>query len=79
MGYLEDHTANQKKKEVFKDHPAFHKCYWNCSFEEMEGFIKLWDKIASYGVPADLINELVNEGVSIGMDEQSFNDGENDD
>jgi len=79
MEYLEDFAANQKKKEIFKDHPAYHKCCRNCSFEEMETLVNLWDKIASYGVPENLISDIIEEGVMIGMDEQAFNNGENDD
>lgn len=47
--------------------------------EEMNNLVELWDKIASCEVPENLISDIIDEGISIGGDEETFSAGENDD
>lgn len=76
--YYTRKEAERKEIEKYHDHPAFHHCFRNASLSEVKDMCEYWDKIAAYGVPANLIDNMITCGYYAGYDNANFDDGEND-
>ena len=55
-------------REKYQDHPSLYHLSHNASASEITDMVETWNKIAAYGVPADLIDNMTECGWTAGHD-----------